>query len=138
MDNIRCNIKKSIDEIIKINIKLANLYSGLSINNNVIKFKNIPIISEGLKNSKTNLQELASVEYVNQIAGGLDRTETLELTGSPISLTTTGAIQINNNDQKRQSIRHISLDSCREFPSLSLIDLFEEIVPSPSILLGTE
>ena len=98
MDNIRCNIKKSIDEIIKINIKLANLYSGLSINNNVIKFKNIPIISEGLKNSKTNLQELASVEYVNQIAGGLDRTETLELTGSPISLTTTGAIQINNND----------------------------------------
>ena len=98
MDNIRRNIKKSIDEIIKINIKLANLYSGLSINNNVIKFKNIPIISEGLKNSKTNLQELASVEYVNQIAGGLDRTETLELTGSPISLTTTGAIQINNND----------------------------------------
>ena len=87
--DIKNNFNKSIDEIIKINQKLSNLFSYISISNSRLVFKQIPIT---LQKNTPNDNELATIEYVNSMSGGFDHTKTLYLTNTTLSLETDGLI----------------------------------------------
>ena len=87
--DIRNNINKSIDEIIKINQKLSNLFSYINVSNSRLVFKQIPIT---LQKNTPNDNELATIEYVNSMSGGFDHTKTLYLTNTTLSLETDGLI----------------------------------------------
>lgn len=87
--DIKNNFNKSIDEIIKINQKLSNLFSYISVSNSRLVFKQIPIT---LQKNTPNDNELATIEYVNSMSGGFDHSKTLYLTNTTLSLETDGLI----------------------------------------------
>ena len=48
------------------------------------------------------------------------------------------ALQINDQNDQRDAVGHIPLQSCREMNSFSCICFLQEIHPSPSVPSGTE
>ena len=48
------------------------------------------------------------------------------------------AFQINDHDDPRKNIRHITTDELREFQTVSRVGFPDKVVPSPSVFVGTE
>lgn len=115
------NINKSIDEIIKINQKLSNLFSYISVSNSRLVFKQIPIT---LQKNTPNDNELATIEYVNSMLGGFDHTKTLYLTNTTLSLATDGlitspSISISDKIQLNDYNINIVLESGTDYINIS-------------------